>query len=390
MSRRAVTTMKFRTFSFHLEQGVRSLLKNGIMSLASIGIVAACIFIVILSLCVAFNIDSILQQIENNIGIEIFFGNEPTEEQIARLEGDIRQQPHVVEVTYNSYDDALDRAKERLNMASLESLRDDNPLPRSFYISLDSIKSQKEFISYLEQLQLSFEKSFLEEKAAAGETAEAVTEAATENTTQSAAQAAIGTAELVTPALPEGETSAAVQAKAEVAAETTTDVNAGLNIGDAGYTYRGIEKIMHAQGATSTLAAIDTVVRVVSIVLVLLLCVVSVGIIMNTIKLTVFVRRNEISIMKYVGATDWFIRWPFIIEGLLIGIIGAIIPCVVAWYSYDKMISVIYDKAPIIKRLFQFVGSQEIFMRIVPVCLLLGALLGAIGSITSIRKHLNV
>ncbi|MBQ6554809.1 MAG: permease-like cell division protein FtsX [Firmicutes bacterium] len=382
--------MKFRTFSFHLEQGVRSLLKNGIMSLASIGIVAACIFIVILSLCVAFNIDSILQQIENNIGIEIFFGNEPTEEQIARLEGDIRQQPHVVEVTYNSYDDALDRAKERLNMASLESLRDDNPLPRSFYISLDSIKSQKEFISYLEQLQLSFEKSFLEEKAAAGETAEAVTEAATENTTQSAAQAAIGTAELVTPALPEGETSAAVQAKAEVAAETTTDVNAGLNIGDAGYTYRGIEKIMHAQGATSTLAAIDTVVRVVSIVLVLLLCVVSVGIIMNTIKLTVFVRRNEISIMKYVGATDWFIRWPFIIEGLLIGIIGAIIPCVVAWYSYDKMISVIYDKAPIIKRLFQFVGSQEIFMRIVPVCLLLGALLGAIGSITSIRKHLNV
>ena len=382
--------MKFRTFSFHLEQGVRSLLKNGIMSLASIGIVAACIFIVILSLCVAFNIDSILQQIENNIGIEIFFGNEPTEEQIARLEGDIRQQPHVVEVTYNSYDDALDRAKERLNMASLESLRDDNPLPRSFYISLDSIKSQKEFISYLEQLQLSFEKSFLEEKAAAGETAEAATEAATENATQSAAQAAIGTAELVTPALPEGETSAAVQAKAEVAAETTTDVNAGLNIGDAGYTYRGIEKIMHAQGATSTLAAIDTVVRVVSVILVLLLCVVSVGIIMNTIKLTVFVRRNEISIMKYVGATDWFIRWPFIIEGLLIGIIGAIIPCAVSWYSYDKMITVIYDKAPIIKRLFQFVGSQEIFMRIVPVCLLLGALLGAIGSITSIRKHLNV
>ncbi len=389
--------MKFRTFSFHLEQGVRSLLKNGIMSLASIGIVAACIFIVIISLCVALNIDSILQQIENNIGIEIFFGNEPTDEQIAQLEGEIRQQPHVIQVTYNSYDDALDRAKERLNMESLESLRNDNPLPRSFYISLDSIKSQKEFISYLEQLQISFEKSFLAEKAAAAENpenaeavTEAVTEAATENATQTPAQAAVGTAELVSAALPEGETSAAVQAKAEVAAETTTDINAGLNIGDPSYTYHGIEKIMHAQGATSTLAAIDTVVRVVSIILVILLCVVSVGIIMNTIKLTVFVRRNEISIMKYVGATDWFIRWPFIIEGLLIGIIGAVIPCVISWFSYDKMINVIYDKAPIIKRLFQFVGSHEIFIRVVPVCLLLGALLGAIGSINSIRKHLNV
>ena len=267
--------MKFRTFQFHLEQGIRGLLKNGIMSLASIGIVGACIFIVIISLCVAFNIDSILQQIENNIGIEIFFGNEPTEEQIAGLEEDIKQQPHVVEVTYNSYDDALDRAKEKLNMESLESLRDDNPLPRSFYISLDSIKAQKSFIEYLEGLQISFEQKFLAEKQAADEQAakEAAQEAEKEAATQTTEAVQAETAA-------EGAT-AAVQAdiSVEKASEqvqevTTQDVNAGLSIGDSGYTFRGIEKIMHAQGATSTLAALDTVVRIVSLILVILLCVV--------------------------------------------------------------------------------------------------------------------
>ncbi len=373
--------MKFRTFQFHLEQGIRGLLKNGIMSLASIGIVGACIFIVIISLCVAFNIDSILQQIENNIGIEIFFGNEPTEEQIAGLEEQIKQQPHVVSVTYNSYDDALDKAKEKLNMESLESLRDDNPLPRSFYISLDSIKAQKAFIEYLGNLQMSFEAQFLAEHNAAE------AEAATEQTTVLTAEATAGA---------EGETAAVSadlsveQASEQVQEITTQDINAGLNIGEHGYTFRGIEKIMHAQGATSTLAAIDTVVRIVSLILVILLCVVSVGIIMNTIKLTVFIRKNEISIMKYVGATDWFIRWPFIIEGLLIGIIGAAIPCIISSYSYDKVVTVIYDKAPIIKKLFVFVEGREIFAIIIPISLLIGALLGVIGSANAIRKHLNV
>lgn len=374
--------MKFRTFQFHLEQGIRGLLKNGIMSLASIGIVGACIFIVIISLCVAFNIDSILQQIENNIGIEIFFGNEPTEEQIAGLEEQIKQQPHVVRVTYNSYDDALDKAKEKLNMESLESLRDDNPLPRSFYISLDSIKAQKSFIEYLNNLQMSFEAQFLSEKRVRDVNAAA--EAAAEQTT--AAPTAEAAAE---PASVSADISVE-QAAEQVHEITTADINAGLNIGDRGYTFRGIEKIMHAQGATSTLAAIDTVVRVVSLILVILLCIVSVGIIMNTIKLTVFIRKNEISIMKYVGATDWFIRWPFVIEGLLIGLIGAAIPCIISACSYDKMVSVIYDKAPIIKKLFTFVEGGEIFTMIIPVSLLIGALLGVIGSANAIRKHLNV
>ena len=111
---------------------------------------------------------------------------------------------------------------------------------------------------------------------------------------------------------------------------------------------------------------------------------------MNTIKLTVFIRKNEISIMKYVGATDWFIRWPFIIEGLLIGIIGAALPCIISWYSYDKMVDVIYDKAPIVKTLFRFVAGGDIFAAVVPICLLIGAMLGVLGSANAIRKYLNV
>lgn len=113
-------------------------------------------------------------------------------------------------------------------------------------------------------------------------------------------------------------------------------------------------------------------------------------IIVNTIKISVFTRKTEINIMKYVGATDWFIRWPFIIEGVLIGLLGALIPMLIAWPAYAKSISMIYDFFPIIKNMVTFRESSEIFSILLPFALIFGILLGVIGSVTSIRKHLKV
>ena len=94
--------------------------------------------------------------------------------------------------------------------------------------------------------------------------------------------------------------------------------------------------------------------------------------------------------MKYVGATDWFIRWPFVIEGIIIGIVGAAIPIIIAWPLYNKLVDVIYAQIPMVQNLVSFKFGIDIFSVLLPFALLFGALLGVIGSTISLRKHLNV
>ena len=136
--------------------------------------------------------------------------------------------------------------------------------------------------------------------------------------------------------------------------------------------------------------AIDAIFKIVSVVIIAILAIISIGIIMNTIKLTVIIRKNEIGIMKYVGATDWFIRWPFIVEGVIIGLIGAAIPSVISWLSYDRIVDYFNTHISVLNTLVSLKSGSEIFIVTIPVALLVGALLGAVGSITSVRKHLRV
>jgi len=122
------------------------------------------------------------------------------------------------------------------------------------------------------------------------------------------------------------------------------------------------------------------------------LAILSIAIITNTIKLTVNSRRNEIIIMKYVGATDWFIRWPFVIEGVLIGMFGGILPLGIIWFLYDGIIENVTQSGlfAVLLEGFPVRSSMDIFPIITPFILLLGMLIGVLGSITSMRKHLNV
>ena len=94
--------------------------------------------------------------------------------------------------------------------------------------------------------------------------------------------------------------------------------------------------------------------------------------------------------MKYVGATDWFIRWPFVVEGIVIGVIGAAIPLIISWPLYSKCVSLAYEHFSILTNIASFLGSYEIFSKIVPLGLLAGIALGVLGSVTSIRKYLKV
>jgi len=152
----------------------------------------------------------------------------------------------------------------------------------------------------------------------------------------------------------------------------------------------GVANVNDAEAVREALITLNNFVGILSFVIILVLGVLAVVIITNTIKLTVNSRRNEIIIMKYVGATDWFIKWPFVLEGITIGIFGAIIPLAVGWFSYDRIIGSIRNSEFALMLEIPFVSATEIFPIFAPIVLTLGAGMGVLGSITSMRKHLSV
>jgi cell division transport system permease protein len=137
------------------------------------------------------------------------------------------------------------------------------------------------------------------------------------------------------------------------------------------------------------LLTVNRGIRIVSAVIILAFVLISVVLIMNTIKLTVNMRSVEIGIMKYVGATDWFIRWPFIIEGMIIGLLGAAIPLAAGWFSYNKVLEIV-SGVTLLSGLNNFKTVDELFWVLIPLSTFSGMLIGSVGSILSMRRYLKV
>lgn len=152
---------------------------------------------------------------------------------------------------------------------------------------------------------------------------------------------------------------------------------------------RGIE-IRYLEEETKILISFNNMIRIISVVLILILALIGVMLMDNTIRLTVYIRKNEINIMKYIGATDWFIRWPFLIEGIIIGIIGSILPLGIIWFSYNFITKLIYEKNTFLQNILTFRTTDEIFHILTPVSLIIGIGIGIIGSSISIRRYLKV
>ncbi|MEQ8155105.1 MAG: permease-like cell division protein FtsX [Clostridiaceae bacterium] len=148
----------------------------------------------------------------------------------------------------------------------------------------------------------------------------------------------------------------------------------------------GVENIGNDQDIINKISSFTNAIRWVGVVLFIILVAVSLFLIMNTIKLTVFSRRREIGIMKFVGATDWFIRWPFIIEGILIGFTGAILSTLALFFSY-KALYLELSKQLITVNL---VNPYYVFNTMSWEFVLGGIVIGAFGSIIALRKFLIV
>ena len=148
----------------------------------------------------------------------------------------------------------------------------------------------------------------------------------------------------------------------------------------------GVEEAKYGQDVIEHLFDITRLIRIFGLVLMVLLGAATLFIISNTIRLTVFARRKEIAIMKYVGATDWFIRWPFLLEGIVLGCIGGIIAAVALRSFYAAMAAKIYSTLAFFPLLPQYP-----FMNYVTLAILAsGIVIGAIGSLISLKRFLKV
>lgn len=300
--------MRPSTIRYFLKEGFSGLKKNLLMTVASIIAVAACISIMSFSYCVVSNLQYMLDQMEDSIGISVFLKGDLTSEDIENMKTTISGLDHVTNVTYISPADALDQLKEQWGADEdiFIGLDDtNNPLSHSFQVELDQIESQDAVLAELQKIE-------------------------------------------------------------------------------------GVDKVEYGQSLSEMLMSVSNVFQIAGILVMLVLGVISVMIIINTIRISVMNRRVEINIMKYVGATDWFIRWPFIIEGIIIGLIGAVLPMLAGMPMYSKTVSLFYNHIPFVENFVRFRMVGDVFSFVLPAALIFGILLGVVGSVTSIRKHLQV
>ena len=152
----------------------------------------------------------------------------------------------------------------------------------------------------------------------------------------------------------------------------------------------GIRQVNRSEATASGLASAARLVSYITIAIIVILLAVSIFLITNTIVIGITVRKEEISIMKYIGATDAFVNAPFFVEGIVIGLVGSIIPIVILRFVYENIINFVMNKFSILQNILAFMPVNDVFRILVPVGILLGIGIGALGSFFAVRKHANV
>lgn len=151
-----------------------------------------------------------------------------------------------------------------------------------------------------------------------------------------------------------------------------------------------IRTVNQSELAASTLTGVNALVAYVSAGIILILLLVSVFLISNTVTIGIYVRKEEISIMKYIGATDFFVRAPFVIEGILIGVFGSALPLGTIYVLYNKVVEYIGTKFSVLSGLLNFLPVNTVFSTLAPVVVAIGVGIGFLGSFITVRKHLRV
>lgn len=325
--------MRYNGLSYLIGEGFKNMFKNTKSTVISVITMICTMFLFGIFFAIGVNINSILEQVQLKQGMEIFIWDEVTDEQKNQFETELKALDGVNSVKYKNKQQALDSFKESLgaeNSKVLEGYENErNIFPASYIVTLTELEKSDE-----------------------------------------------------------------IQAEVRrIGAKIATADRAGqvdLNIEETTEHDSIIKKITSSDNTINTLITIVRGVRITIGVIFIILLVISITIISNTIKLTVHARRKEISIMKYVGATNSFIRWPFLVEGIIIGIIAALLTLAIVGVLYDFVIQNI-ETSNVLQNmgitLLQFI---EIAKPVAIVYAVLGIGVGIIGSSVSMKKYLEV
>ncbi len=151
-----------------------------------------------------------------------------------------------------------------------------------------------------------------------------------------------------------------------------------------------VREVNRSEVTATTLSGLNLLIAYVSAGIIIVLLLVSIFLISNTVTMGISVRKDEINIMKYIGATDFFVRAPFVVEGILIGLIGSVIPLVIIYFVYKHAITYVISRFTMLSSLLNFLPVETIYNKLIPISLFIGIGIGFFGSFITVRKHLHV
>ncbi len=296
-----------RTFFYCLKQGIRSIFHNGTFSLASIGTIAASLFILGLFYFVTSNVSYVVKGAEQTVGVTVLFEENCPEEKIETIGTEIRKRAEVANVEFISAEEAWETyKKDHLNDELAATFGEDNPLQdsASYKVYLNDVSMQEVLIRFIEGLD-------------------------------------------------------------------------------------GVRRVNALDGVAESLEGINRMITLVSVAIIVILVAVAVFLIRMTVSIGISVRKEEISIMNLIGATDYFVRFPFVVEGVILGICGALVPVGILHLIYGKVIEYLSGEFESVFHKMAFLSEQEIFAKLTPLLLAIGILIGWFGSTMSTRKQLK-
>ena len=297
--------MRLSKVGYSLAQAKKNVIRNGLMTIASLFTITSCLVILGLFTVITLNVNYISDQVKDQCEIQLFMKDDATEERTEAIKAEIDNTPNVKESVLFTKEDMLKFAKEDMFEGKEDLLTgfegDDNPFSNSYKITLNDIEKTTETVDSLKALD-------------------------------------------------------------------------------------GVDHVENKQDVVNTVVSVSNIVKKLSLFVMALLLIIAIVIIANTVKLTVFNRRKEITIMKYIGATDRFIRIPFILEGMMIGFIGAVIAFGLMSWGYITMLN--YVKAYQFN-MFELIQYMTVAPIIAALFVVVGCLIGIAGSVFSMRKYLK-
>ena len=298
--------MKYNIISYFLSEGFKNLLKNKKSTISCLGVMCATMLIFGLFFVIGKNINTWVENLEQEQGMQVFMEYDATEQEINQLKEDLNKIEGINSVTFVSKEDAYNTMKERFG-------KNENAL-RGFTADAFSV-------SYM---------------------------------------------------------------------ITLTELSMNNQVYDAINKLDTVREIQNKRDTIENLSKVGNTIQIVTFAIFAILILISLFIISNTIKLTVHARRKEISIMKYVGATNGFIRTPFIIEGIIIGLVSGILSILLVGGGYNYIAKQIIESKTWQQIGLELVSFGDMIGLIVLVYMVLGVGIGIIGSSISMRKYLDV